>query len=53
LNKARTSYIKNCITNNNVTEVTVEDLDFMVKDTKSDESFVMGVLKEMGVKIKQ
>ncbi len=34
LNKARAFYIKNCITNNKVTEVTKDDIDFLVKDTK-------------------
>ncbi|MGE5631223.1 MAG: 2-amino-4-oxopentanoate thiolase subunit OrtB [Caulobacteraceae bacterium] len=52
LNKARTSYIKNCISNYKVNEVTKEDLEFLIKDTKSDESFVKNVLDELNVKLK-
>jgi 2-amino-4-ketopentanoate thiolase beta subunit len=52
LNKAKHSYIRNSITNNKVTEVSKDDLDFLVKETKSDEQFVLSVLKELGINIK-
>lgn len=49
LNKIRKSYIKNCIVNNNVTKATLEDLDFLVADTKSNIDFVKGILVELNV----
>lgn len=52
LNKAKHSYIRNCVTNNNVTEASKADIDFLAKDTKSDEQFVINTLKELGVAIK-
>jgi 2-amino-4-ketopentanoate thiolase beta subunit len=52
LNKAKHSYIRNSIANNKVTEVSKDDLDFLVKETKSDEQFVLSVLKELGINIK-
>lgn len=52
LDKARTSYIKNCITNNKVSEVTKEDVGFLSADTKKNEQFVLSILAELGVKVK-
>lgn len=52
INKARISYIKNCINNTKVTEITKEDFDFLVKDTKSDRKLVEDTLKELNVTIK-
>lgn len=52
LNKAKHSYVRNSITNNNVTVVTKEDIEFLAKDTKSDEQFIINALKELGVTIK-
>jgi cysteine synthase len=52
LNKAKHSYIRNSITNNKVTEISKADVEFLAKDTKSDEQFVMDALKELGVTIK-
>ncbi|MDF2840859.1 MAG: PLP-dependent lyase/thiolase [Clostridia bacterium] len=52
LNKAKHSYIRNSITNNNVKVVSKEDLAFLAKDTKSDEQFVINALTEMGINIK-
>ncbi|MGB7604208.1 MAG: 2-amino-4-oxopentanoate thiolase subunit OrtB [Lutisporaceae bacterium] len=52
LNKAKHSYIRNSVTNNNVTEASKADIDFLAKDTKSDEQFVINTLKELGVTIK-
>lgn len=52
LGKARHSYIRNSVTNNNVTEVSKTDLEFLAKDTKTDEQYVMNTLKELGVSVK-
>ncbi|NMB07107.1 MAG: PLP-dependent lyase/thiolase [Tissierellia bacterium] len=50
LNRIRRSYIRNCIQNNNVKEVTKEDINFLAEDTKSSEQFVKSVLDEFQVK---
>lgn len=50
INHARASYIKNCISNNKVTEITKEDFDFLIKETKSDSKFVQDILEELNVK---
>lgn len=52
LNKAKLSYIKNCINNNQVTELTKADVEFLAKDTKSDEQFVRNALKDFNITIK-
>ncbi len=52
LSKARHSYIRNCVTNYKVTEASKADIDFLAKDTKSNEQFVIDTLKELGVTIK-
>ncbi|HRU42500.1 MAG TPA: PLP-dependent lyase/thiolase, partial [Candidatus Diapherotrites archaeon] len=52
IDKARASYIKNCINNYKVTEITKEDFEFLVKDAKTDDSFVESVLAELNVKVK-
>lgn len=52
LDKARKSYIKNCIANNNLKEITKADFNFMVADTKSNADDVLGVLKELNIEIK-
>lgn len=49
LNKTKRSYIRNCIQNYNVDKVTEEDLEFLVKDTKSSEEFVKSILDEFEV----
>lgn len=52
LKKARTSYVKNCISNNNnVTNISKEDLNFIAEDSKSTLEFVLGVLKELNVTV--
>lgn len=51
LDKARISYIKNAVTNYKKTEINKNDLEFLVKDTKSDEKFVLSILNELGVKV--
>lgn len=49
LNKIKRSYIRNCIKNTKVNSVTSEDIEFLVKDTKSSEEFVKKVLDELKV----
>ncbi len=51
LKKAKYSYIKNCITNYKVSKISKRDIDFLVKDTKSDEIFVLTALRELNVEI--
>ncbi|WP_427339109.1 2-amino-4-oxopentanoate thiolase subunit OrtB [Caloranaerobacter sp. DY30410] len=50
LDKIKKSYIKNCIETTKIDYVTEEDIDFLVKDTKSNEEFVKQILDELGVK---
>lgn len=52
MNKLRASYIKNCINNNNATEITRAEVQFLVEDCKSTKEFVENTLKELGVTIK-
>jgi cysteine synthase len=52
LNKAKASYIKNCIDHYKVAEINKEDFDFLINDTKSDKKFVSDILTELNVKIK-
>lgn len=52
IDKARVSYIKNCINNYKASEITKEDLDFLAKEIKSDTRFVEDVLKDLSVKVK-
>ncbi len=51
LNKARTSYIKNCVNACNATKINQEDLRFLIEDTKSNEDFVSQVLKELNIEV--
>ena len=51
LTKARASYIKNCVANYKISEIFKADLEFLAKDTKSDERFVNEILTELGVKV--
>lgn len=51
INKLKSSYIKNCIENCQVTEITNEDLSFMAIDSKSSKEFVTNTLQQLGVKI--
>lgn len=50
LNKIKKSYIKNCIANTKVNEISNDDLEFLVAETKSNDNFVKEVLDELGVK---
>lgn len=52
LNKAKHSYIRNSVANNKVTEVSKTDVEFLIKDSKSNEQFVLDTLKELGVSVK-
>ncbi|OGO78950.1 MAG: PLP-dependent lyase/thiolase [Clostridiales bacterium GWB2_37_7] len=51
LNKAKNSYIRNSITNNKVTEISKEDVDFLANETKTEEQFVINALNELGINI--
>ena len=52
LDKARASYVKNAINNYGKKEISKEDFDFIVKDAKSNEQFVLEALKELGASVK-
>ncbi|MDI9388049.1 MAG: 2-amino-4-oxopentanoate thiolase subunit OrtB [Synergistota bacterium] len=52
LDKARHSYIRNCVTNNKLESVSPADLKFLAEDTKSSEDYVRGVLRELGAEVK-
>ena len=50
MNKIRKSYIKNCILNNNIEDVKKlndNDIEFLIKETKSSREFVMEVLENL------
>lgn len=47
LDNIRKSYIKNCITNNKIEILTLDDLNFIVDETRSNIEFVKQVLDEM------
>ena len=53
LSKARLSYIKNCVHNNKITEVSKSDLEFIVAETKSNIDFVKTALKELNIKVNE
>jgi len=50
--KIKKSYIRNCITNTGVKEVSKKDLEFLVIDTKSNEEFVRETLLELDLNLK-
>ncbi len=52
IDQLKSSYIKNCIGQNQLIEITQGDVDFLAKDTKSEMAFVLGVLSELGVTVK-
>lgn len=52
LDKARASYVKNAVNNYGKKEISKEDFDFIVKDAKSNEQFVLDALKELGASVK-
>jgi hypothetical protein len=45
LNKARKSYIKNCLAHTNATEITDADTQFLAEETKSTIEFVKTTVK--------
>lgn len=49
LDKARTSYIKNCINQHNLVTVTDADIQFMAEDSKSSVQFVEHCLSESAI----
>ncbi len=50
LDRMRRSYIRNAVKRNEVTQITQDELKFLVKDTNSTAEFVMSVLNDLGVK---
>lgn len=51
MNKARKSYVKNCVNNYGMTTATEEDVQFIMAEIKSDRKFVVAELAERGVEI--
>ena len=51
LNKLKKSYIKNCIENYRVKSISMNDLDFLADDTKSDRNYVREMLVSLGVEM--
>ncbi|MGM0113524.1 2-amino-4-oxopentanoate thiolase subunit OrtB [Enterococcus sp. DIV0187] len=51
LEKVRRSYIKNCVKNYQMTEATLDDVRFIMEDSKADYDFVVSELVNHGVKI--
>jgi cysteine synthase len=49
LEKARLSYIKNCVTGNQLKQISKEDVQFIADDTKSNIDFVIDALKKLDV----
>ncbi len=48
LDGLRKSYIKNCLKRTGITQVSQEDLVFLMEDTQSSETFIKSVLDELG-----
>lgn len=51
LDKVRQSYLKNAIKKTGLTSVSKEEVEFLVAETKSSESYLCELLKEMGVRV--
>ncbi|MCR2042870.1 2-amino-4-oxopentanoate thiolase subunit OrtB [Anaerosalibacter massiliensis] len=49
LDNIKRSYIRNCIKHTKVDRVSREDIEFLIKDTKSSKKFVEGILDELEV----
>lgn len=52
LNKLKASYIKNCVKNTGAKEATIEDIEFLIKETKSSKEFVKNTLENLNINIK-
>jgi hypothetical protein len=50
--KIRKSLVKNAVNQGNYTEISREDLEFLIEETNSDENFVKEVLAELNVTVK-
>lgn len=53
LNKLKTSYIRNCIDQKQVKEISSEDVKFIMEDCKASKEFVEKTLNDLGVNIKE
>lgn len=51
VNKLKASYIKNCVNQNQLEELSEEDLAFLMKDCNAPKDFVLNVLEELKVRI--
>lgn len=51
MTKARKSYIKNCVKNNNMESASEADILFIQEETKTDRDFVIAELKTHGVSV--
>jgi len=51
IDKLRKSYIKNCIEMNNISEITKEDISFIMDDCRVSEENLLDILKELKIKI--
>ncbi len=51
LEKARQSYIKNCVKNYNMTKATEQDVQYIMDEIRKDRDFVVAELKARGVEV--
>lgn len=51
LEKLKKSYIHHCIEHFNVENVSKEDVEFLIQDTKSNREFVLSILKELNIRV--
>lgn len=51
LDSLKRSYLKNCIENYSVKNISKRDIDFLAADTKSNREYVKGVLSNLGVEM--
>ena len=47
MDKIRKSYIKNCIQNKEVTQLSIEDIEYLSKETKTNEEFIKEVISQI------
>lgn len=52
LNRIRKSYIRNCVKNYNIEEISKEDMEFLVQDTRGDINYIKEVLSELKINYK-
>lgn len=52
LNRIRKSYIRNCVKNYNIEEISKEDMEFLVQDTRGGINYIKEVLSELKINYK-